>query len=573
MTILEPACSSSPEAAGLHVEALPFAQIPQQSKLFLDYQTDATALRRFYPHAVRRHYDLVHHATHVLENYTCDRRAVCDALERLNRSWNAGEATLENIARLRDARTVAVVTGQQAGLFTGALYTIYKALSAIKLARCLTTRGVEAVPVFWIATEDHDWEEVRFAQTIGCDGRLATCELPAELHPEGMSVGALMLDDSIEAAITRLLDVLPSTEFIAELKELLHNSYKSGKSFGEAFARMMTSLMTNFGLIILDPLDAELKRLAAPLYAQAALRAADIARALVERSRALEADGYHAQVLTGSDSFPLFFHTEDNLDKDQTASPASSRRVAITRTPEGAYLAKGTNQIHSTEEWASLAQDSPEHFSPNVTLRGVVQDYLLPTVAYFGGAAEIAYFAQTAEVYRLLERPVTPILHRASLTVIEPRTVRTLERYDLHLRDFFDDFDTLIRRVVEGKLNTDGARRFDDAERTISEAMTALRDGLAPLDSTLVAASETRHRKINYHLEALRKGFHRAQMQRDRAAHRQLERAQVALYPERALQERHLNITSLLARHGLYCLDWLYDAIDLGLAEHQIVYL
>ncbi len=567
MTILEAACSSSPEAAGLRVEALPFARIPHQSKLFLDYLSDSDALRRFYPNAVRRHHDLIHFAPQVLENYTCDRTLVCDALERLNRSWGAGDATLENITRLRDTNTVAVVTGQQAGLFTGALYTIYKALSAIKLARCLTTRGVEAVPVFWIATEDHDWEEVRFAQTIGCDGRLATCELSTESHTEGMSVGGVMLDDSIEAAITRLLDVLPSTEFSNSLNELLRDAYQPGRTFGEAFARLMTSLMTGFGLIILDPLDAELKRLAAPLYERAARRAPDIARALEDRSRTLETDGYHAQVTTSADSFPLFFHTEDKAD-----SPAPVRR-AITRTSEGAYLAKGTNEIHTPDEWARLAGKSPARFSPNVTLRGVVQDYLLPTVAYFGGAAEIAYFAQTAEVYRLLDRPVTPILPRASLTIIEPRTVRTLERYDLHLSDFFDDFDALIKLVTEKHLNPDGARSFDDAGRVITEAMTNVRDQLARLDSTLVAASDTRHAKINYHLEALRKGFHRAQMQRDRAAHRQLERALVALYPERALQERHLNITSLLARHGLYCLDWLYDAIDLGLPEHQIVYL
>ncbi len=568
VTTLETACLSSPEAVGLRLEDLSFDDIPAQSKLFREYARDATTLRRFYPNAVREHRELTAHAKQVLAAYTTDRERLCDALERLNKSYDAGAATIENIARLREPDCVAVVTGQQAGLFTGPLYTIYKALSAVKLARCLTGRGTHAVPVFWIATEDHDWAEVRAAEVIGCDGRLATCELLNELHTEGTPVGTLTLDASIEAATTRLLDILPTTEFSTSIAELLRDSYAPGRDFGSAFARMMMRLTAQFGIIFVDPLDAELKRFAATVYAEAARHATEIAKALEERSRLLEAEGYHAQVLATGDSFPLFVHTND--DETSTQTPA---RHALTRTAEGAYAAKGTREIDSAENWARRAAAHPERFSPNVTLRSVVQDYLLPTVAYLGGAAEIAYFAQTAEVYRILNRPVTPILHRASLTIIEKRTSRTLERYDLHLRDFFAGLDSVIKRVVEKYLGVEGSRSFDETEKIIALALADLREQLGRVDPTLVDALETREAKINYQLEALRTRFTRAQMQRDRAAHRQLERAAVALYPEHALQERHVNITSLLARHGSYTLDWLYDAIDLSSVKHQIVYL
>jgi bacillithiol biosynthesis cysteine-adding enzyme BshC len=561
-TTTEPACFSTPQDAGLRIETLPFARIPHQSRLFLEYLADAPALSRYYPNAVRFHHELAARAPEVLAAHKTDRAALCDALEEMNTRWGAGAETLRNIARLRSPQSVAVVSGQQVGLFTGPLYTIYKALSAVKLAGCLTQRGTEAVPVFWMATEDHDWEEVQAAEFTACDGRLASTNVPDALHREGAPVGTVALDETAGDAVQRLLDLLPTTEFLPDLETLLRDAYRSGRTYGEAFARLLTALVSRHGLILLDPLDARLKRLAAPLYAEAARRAPDIAAAVEARSRELEAEGYHAQVYSSPEAFPLFIHLD------------GSRR-AITRNPEGRYQAKGAKDgdSYTAEELGELAASDPERFSPNVTLRAVVQDYLLPTIAYFGGAAEIAYFAQTAEVYRLLARPATPILHRASLTLVERRTGRTLERYNLHLADFFNGLDAVIARVVEEHLGAEQAQAFDRAEATVGGALAELGANLRRFDPTLADALTHGTQKVEHQLAGLRTRFHRAQMARDRAAHRQLERAYVALYPEKTLQERHLNITSLVARHGRYCLDWIYDAIDLGSVEHQIVYL
>ncbi len=560
-TTTEPACYSTPEEAGLRVERLPFERIPHQSKLFLEYLKDPLSLRRFYPEAVRFHHELAERAPRVLAAHRTDRDALATALAAMNAEWGAGPETLANVERLRSSDVVAVVTGQQVGLFTGPLYTIYKALSAVKLAGCLTQRGTEAVPVFWMATEDHDWDEVSAAEVIACDGRLATTGVPAGWHAEGEAVGRVRADERIEESIRRLFDLLPSSEFLPELEKLIRDSYQPGRGFGEAFARMLTALVSRYGLVLLDPLDARLKRLSAPLYAEAARLAPEIAAALDARSRELEASGYHSQVHTSHDSFPLFMHDEDGA------------RRALVRNSAGRYGSKGSGQEWTAEELAELAAREPERFSPNVTLRAAVQDFLLPTIAYFGGAAEIAYFAQTAEVYRVLARPATPILHRASLTIVERRTGRTLERYGLRLEDFFAGLDAVIARVVEEHLGADVARRLDETDATVARALEELRESLGAFDPTLGDALSTGRRKIEHQLEGLRTRFHRAQMARDRAVLRQLERAASALYPEKALQERHLNITSLIARHGRYTIEWLHDAIDIGTTEHQIVYL
>jgi bacillithiol synthase len=557
----ETACYSTPEEAGLRVETLSFERIPQQSRLFLDYLRDPLALRRFYPSAVRFHHELAERAPEVLDSYRTNRTELCDALEAMNRHWGASRETLDNISTLREADCLAVVSGQQAGLFTGPLYTIYKALSAVKLAGCLTQRGTKAVPIFWIATEDHDFAEVATAEFIGCDCRLASVNAQTTMHKEGAPVGSVLLDASIEETIKRLLDVLPTTEFIPEVEKLVRETWQPGRGYGEAFARMMTRLTGQYGLILLDPLDAKLKQLAAPLYAQAARHAPEIATALVERSRELEESGYHAQVATSENAFPLFLHTEDGT------------RHAVTRADGGHYKVKDARAEFSAEELSEMALREPQKFSPNVTLRAVVQDYLLPTVAYFGGAAEIAYFAQTAEVYRVLNRPATPILPRASMTIVERRTWRTLERYGLGLADLFEGLDAVLARVVEEHLGTETAQTFNRSEETINRELDMLQEQLKNVDPTLAEALETGRRKINYQLEGLRTRFHRAQMSRDRAAHRQLERATASLYPNKTLQERHINITSLLARHGSYITNWIYDAINLGSPDHQIVYL
>jgi bacillithiol biosynthesis cysteine-adding enzyme BshC len=569
----ETACQSTPEQAGLRVETIPFDQIPQQTRLFLDYLRDPMALRRFYPEAVRFHYEVSERRDRVLANHKTDRATVCDALERMNRSWGAGEKTLANIRQLREADCIAVVSGQQAGLFTGPLYTIYKALSAVKLAECMSERGIKSVPVFWIATEDHDFPEVAKAEIINRDCALSSVSVPAEVHPDGLPVGRVVLDESIEASVQSLLAALPKTEFSDDLERLLRDAYQPGRKFSDAFAQVMTALVGQQGLILLDPLDSQLKKVAAPLYAEAARRAHEIAIAIVNRSRELTEAGYHAQVAPSENSFPLFWHDDNGA------------RHALTRTSGGKYQTKregqkpdregglDSAQEYTAEELAEWALREPDRFSPNVTLRAVVQDFLLPTVAYYGGAAEIAYFAQTAEVYRILDRPVTPILQRASMTLVERHTWRSLERYGLSLPDFFTGLDHVLARVVKEYLGRETSAAFEHTTKTFNNELDDLHEQLRRVDPTLAEALEKGRRKINYQIDGLRTRFNRAQVGRDEAVHRQIERAFDLLYPGKTLQERRINITSLLARHGHYVVDWIYGAIDLGSNDHEIVYL
>ena len=248
MSTAEPACYSTPEESGLRVETLSFDRVPHQSRLFLDYLKDPVALRRFYPSAVRFHHELPQRVPEVLAAYRVDRNAVCNALAAMNKHWRAGEATLGNIELLRESDCIAVVSGQQAGLFTGPLYTIYKALSAVKLAGCLRQRGTKAVPVFWMASEDGDFAEVAKAEFIGRNCQLKNVEVSTTLHREGQPVGHVITDGSIDAVVDQLFDLLPNSEFAADVKALVKDAWQPGRGYAESFAIMMTALLGRYGL-------------------------------------------------------------------------------------------------------------------------------------------------------------------------------------------------------------------------------------------------------------------------------------------------------------------------------------
>lgn len=545
----------------LHTESLSFSEVPNQSKLFVEYQKNPLALKKYYPQAVESHTQISRQIPEVLKNYKADRGALCDILEEANRANGASEETLKNLNLLREDDCVAVVTGQQAGLFTGPLYTIYKALSAVRLTECLRGRGYKAVPVFWIATEDHDFEEVSKAEVIGKQGELVKLKNEPKRCYENLPVGYVKLDDSIDKTVEELFDALPRTEFTEEVKKIIEESWTPGVDYGDAFARLLTKILGKYGLVLLCPLDERLKKLAAPVYVEAVKKSDEIVSALIKRSEELKENGYHAQVLITPDYFPLFWQSKDKT------------RHALKKSPEGTYKVKDSEREFNLEELSEIAAREPQRFSPSVVLRSVVQDYLLPTVCYFGGAAEIAYFAQSAEVYRILERPVTPIFHRQSFTIVESKHAKTLEKYDLQLKDLFAGVHNILPQIVEKHLNREMGRLFAEVEEKINIELNRLDQSLTAYEPTLAENLANRRRKIIYHVGNLRNKFHHAQMRKDAVVMRRIETAFDALLPNKHLQERSLNITSLINNHGLYLLDWIYAAIDLDDKEHRIIYL
>ena len=536
-------------------QCLPFRQIPHTTRLFTDYLSWTPSVQPFYSRSPR-FADWMKDETSAIR-YDSDRRQrVAAILERQNQSWGGSAKTLENIARLRGGAS-AVVTGQQVGLFGGPFFSLFKALSTLKLAREATAAGYDSVPVFWLATTDHDLEEIRHVSILGADGTLQNLATATQGIPDA-PVGTVTFGPEIEAVVEAAASSLGGSEITGFLRE----AYRPGQNFGSAFARLFARLFADWGVVLLDASDPELHQIAQPIYQAAIERAAALDDALLARGRELEAAGYHQQVKV-TPSSTLLFTLRDGA------------RIAIHRRSNGA----GAPDFLVADEKISLAEmqrriaSEPHHFSPNVLLRPVVQDYLLPTLAYVGGAAEVAYFGQAAVVYQSLLGRVTPILPRFSATVVEAKPQSLLERYGLAVPEVFNSAEGLRERLAKHALPADLQSAFDQAESSLEQSLAAIQHSLERLDKTLVEAADNAGSKMRHQLEQLRSRAARAELRQSEMLSRHAELLSNALYPNKALQEREIAGVYFISRYGLGLLQDLYDTIHTDCLDHQIISL
>jgi bacillithiol biosynthesis cysteine-adding enzyme BshC len=539
-------------------QCLPFAQIPHTARLFTDFLAYSPNVRAFYPNSP--HFgEWLNSQTSAREYDPARRERVGTILERQNKSWDASPQTLSHISRFRRGAN-AIVTGQQVGLFGGPMFAIYKALSAVKLAEEATAAGVDSVPVFWLATYDHDLAEINHVSMPGADGLLRT--LTTSSHSiAGAPVSEVHLGEEILPVVEEAASLLGDSEVLQFLRE----AYRPGETLGTAFARFYARLFAASGVILLDASDPELHRVATPIYRAAVEQAPEIADALLARGRALEAAGYHQQVKVTSTSVLLFTL--------QTGVRTAIHRRANGGAAEFVIASESATEKLSSAELLDRIAISPEKFSPNVLLRPVVQDFLLPTVAYAGGAAEAAYFAQAGAVYEKILGRVTPIVPRFSATLVEPKVQRWLRQYDIMVLDAFQGSEALRRTLAAHTLSADLQSAFERANKSVEESFASLHKALAMLDPTLVEASQTGASKVHYQLDRLRERAMAAQLRRSEVVNRHAESLSQALYPESALQERGIAGVYYVARHGTELLKNIYDAMHTDCLDHQILEL
>ena len=542
----------------MKAQCLPFRQIPHTRQLFTDFLSWSPTLQPFYsrsPHVS----EWLKDETSAASYDSARRTRVADVLERQNRTWDASPKTLENIAHLRRGAS-ALVTGQQVGLFGGPLFSIFKALSTVKLAQEATDAGSDCVPIFWLATTDHDLDEISHVSILGPEGSLQKLSATTRGLPEA-PVGRVTFGPEIEPVVEAAARLVGDSEVTKFLRE----AYRPGENFGSAFARLFSRLFAKWGVILLDASDPELHRIAAPIYSAAIERAAELDDALLARGRELETAGYHQQVKV-TPSSTLVFTLRDGA------------RVPIHRqsNADGAsFLVKYLDKDETIPQAEMLRRitSEPEQFSANVLLRPVVQDYLLPTLAYVGGAAEIAYFGQGAVVYKALLGRATPILPRFSATIVEAKPQALLERYSLSVPDIFQGPEALREILAKHALPSDLQAAFDQAESSLKRSLGSIQQSLERLDKTLVEAATNAGSKMQHQLEQLRSRAARAELRQSEILGRHAELLGNALYPNKVLQEREIGGAYFVARHGIELLRDLYNTLRTDCLDHQIVSL
>jgi bacillithiol biosynthesis cysteine-adding enzyme BshC len=530
------------------------------SSLFVDYIGEFGNVQQFYGGNFR---DESHWKSLLkrVSQRSLDRSSIVQILGDQNRNFHCGVRTLANIDLLLNDNTVAIVTGQQVGLFTGPLYTILKTLTTLKLVETLTQRypDYNFVPVFWLEGEDHDFEEVNSIKTLSAsnDVQEFRYELKRSSDEQNLgAVGKIEFDDTIESLFGNLDESLIQTEFKPKVLELFRTAYQKGMTFNRAFAHLMNVLLENSGLVFLDPNDKEVKQLLAPLFAKELAETPKFCKMVIDQSAELERQ-YHAQVKPKSLNLFFFHH---------------GGRYLLEPRPDG-YSLKGTRQ-HLTKEFVEQAvKTSPELFSSNVVLRPICQDWLLPTLAYVAGPAETAYFAQLKPLYDAVNIPVPIIYPRASATILEEKAGKVLERFSISLVDLFRDVE-IVKQKVAGEvaeLNLDEV--FGGTLLSVQEALEGIAPVLQTIDPTLLGALENVSRKTTVNIEGLKERAVAAQKRQHEVSLRQIEKVANLVFPQSNFQERELNVVYFLNKYGLEFLRWLYGELKIDLFKHQVIRL
>jgi bacillithiol synthase len=530
---------------------IPAAELPRTTLLYKTFLTDFPRVADFYPYP-----PALEGILRCAEQVRLDdsvRRGVAEVLKRQNTGFGCDEATHRNLERLAGG-AVAVVTGQQVGLFGGPAFSVYKALTAIHIAGELASRGIDAVPIFWLATEDHDLAEVNHC-FFGARGGPQRFDLPTP-GPEARRVGEIPLGDAVTELAARAAGVLEGPE-AAEASRCLTEVYRPDETFGSAFAKLMTKIFAGRGLIFFDPLSPELHRFAAGTIRRALEEHESLTQELLARSKALEQAGYHAQVKVSEKNTLVFRILE-------------GQRVPI-RVKDGRLVA-GKKQ-ETLEEALRAVEQHPEEFSPSVLLRPVIQDALLPTAAYIGGPAEVAYFAQATVVHKKLLGRAPAVLPRAAYTIVNGYVANLLKKYQLDVPGVLAGRHRLRAKLEAEVLPKTLSRRFAAGEKKLQQIVEGLREPLGKLDQTLLGALDNAAEKMLYQFNSVRGKASRAEGFRTGVVEGHEREITGLLLPNGELQERSLCFLPFLAAEGRQLLDSLDEQIKIGNGNHCILFL
>jgi len=487
--------------------------------------------------------------------HACDREVIGNVIAAQQQRRGAPPEARAALDSLRQHGAVAVVTGQQAGAFGGPLYTLLKAVTALRLAaQVRQDHRVPAVAVFWIDSEDHDWDEVASCTVFDGDAQARTVRLPAPPGAGTVSVGALALQDGVAAALDALAEAMPPTEFTASLMTRLRSSYKAGLSTSEAFGRLLEFTLGEYGLIVYDASDPAAKPPVRRVFAREVQFPGRTAELALEAGSALVRLGYHAQVNAHADGLSLF-------------SLAGGRHPI--RTVDGAFRAG--ERAWTPPDLLSEVRANPAGFSPNVLLRPIVQDTLFPTVAYVAGPNELAYLGQLKPVYAHFGVPMPLMVPRVSATLLDSAGVRFLGKHDVALETLHAQDESVLNHLLEAALPGGVERAYQEAAAALDGPMQTLVQAVPAIDPTLEGAARAVAGKINHELQGLHTKIIHAAKRRDETLRRQFTRTRAQAFPDGHAQERTIGFVSFLNRYGPGLLDHLVRGLPLDPGAHWVV--
>ena len=482
------------------------------------------------------------------------RNEIADVVVAQQRRRGAPPRAIDAARLLADQKTVAIVTGQQAGLFGGPMFTLLKALTALKLAdRVTREHHVPCVVIFWIDAEDHDWDEVRTAVVL--DESLARREvaLPPRPSADHSTVAAVTLDDSVAQALDALDQALPNTEFKSQLINDLRSVYTPGRGMADAFAIWLERVLGDRGLIVYQAADPAAKPLACDVFTRELTMPGETSRRAAAAGSDLVARGYHAQVQP-QDALALF-----HLDRGRQP----------IRQDNGQFVVG--DEVFVPSSLVAKAADRPTAFSPNVLLRPIVQDTLFPTICYVAGPNELAYLGQLRGVYDHFGVPMPLMYPRATATLLDSAASRFLTKYTVPLEALQPQDESALNTLLASQIPASVNTSLDGADKVLEQAMTRVIEAMPALDPTLEGAARSTLGRMQHDLQTLRSKTIQAAKKRDETLRRQFTRTRALVFPGGEPQERAVAFISFLNQYGPALVQRLDEQLPLALGQHWVV--
>lgn len=525
-------------------EHISYKETHSFSPLVIDYLNGVKELNSFYNYSP----DIsgIGNAIDARAKYPVNREVLVKTLQEQYSNLNTAEVVKSNIAALAGNNTYTICTAHQPNLVTGYLYFIYKIVHAIKLADELNKQYSDKhfVPVYYMGSEDNDLDELG---TFRYAGKRYTWDAEGQKGAVGR-----MNTKSLKPLLDELFRVLgPPGEHTEQLKEILTEAYLKHDNISDATTCLVNELFGKYGLVVLNPDSAAFKREIITIMEDDMLN--HTAVELVNKQAEALGEKYKVQAYPRDINL---FYLKDGL------------RERIERV-EGKWMVLNTELIFSRDELSEELNSHPERFSPNVILRGVLQERILPDVAFIGGGAEVAYWLQLKPVFEHYNTFYPVILLRQSVQFINEKATSLKEKLSLNTTDIFKGAEELYKNHVTQ--NSDSDRETSTERESIEEAISSLKAKAVAVDSTLESSAEAALTKMVYQLEVLEKKMMRAEKRKYATDLQRIDKLKEILFPN-GLQERTENFISYYTLYGTDFIDYLYKATMPLENEFLVVY-
>jgi bacillithiol biosynthesis cysteine-adding enzyme BshC len=457
------------------------------------------------------------------------------------------------LARFVDEGGYMVTTGQQPGLFGGPLYNVNKALTAVRLAEALEARlGRPVIPLFWVSSEDHDWEEASQASVVGVDNQVHTLTVAPLANGVTPSIHRIPLAPESAAVLEAFLALLPKTDFSAEYAELLSEAFRPGRTIADGFHTALQRLLGRFGIFFTDGAHPAVKRHSAPVLWAELERAQAFEGVLRHTAEAIQEAGYELQVPILEGSANLFLE-----------GPAGRERLY---RQDGGYRLRASGEQLSADRIRARVAEDPRALSPNVLLRPVVESALFPTLSYVGGPGEIAYFGQLRDYFTAHGIAMPVVYPRWTATPVEGKIRKVLDKFGLDVPALDRPFHEIASDVAREEMPADVRAALGKLRGAMGSGVAELTRAATAIDKTLAGPVQQVRAQATAALDDVEKKILQAVKRESEIGLAQLEKAQVHLFPLGKPAERVQSPFYFLARYGGALLDGLYERFALNLS-------